>query len=196
MKQSRFEAAIAAFDALNAQDPNSVTNATEKIPKELHDARAMSRWIDTLYPNAPETVKLAARCQHLCRWEIPRSSYPEGRVAYLKWRNDLKCFHADKSEAVLKQLGYDAATVDAVRNINLKKGLGNDPGVQAVEDALCLVFLEFQFESYLGAWEEDKIIKILQKTWGKMSEHAREAALKLPFSPGAAGLIHQALKGE
>lgn len=193
MDSNRFDKAIAQFDALNSADPNHVVVEGKSVPKELHDALAMSRWVEALYPDASEAVKLAARCQHLCRWEIPRSSFPEGRTAYLKWRNELKKFHAEKSEEVLRFVGYDEETINAVKTINLKKQLSSNPEVQAVEDALCMVFLETQFESYLEKWDDEKVIHILRKTWGKMSQRAQDAALKLPLSERAIALIQKAL---
>jgi len=193
IEMNRFETAISRFDELNSKDPNKIIVNGDWMPKELHDAIAMSRWIDTLYPNASEAVRLAARCQHICRWEKPRSNYPEGRSAYLQWRNDLKKFHADLSEKILKALGYDNATIETVRTLNLKNGLHKNPEVQSIEDALCLVFLETQLESYISKWPEDKTVEILRKTWAKMSQTARDAALKLEFSQKAAKLIHQAL---
>lgn len=198
MSTERFQRAIEAFDALNARDPNEIIEPNgNSIPRELHDARAMSRWIDTLYPDAPEEVRLAARCQHLCRWEIPRNTYPEGRAGYLKWRNDLKQFHADRSEQVLRELGYEEALILEVRKMNLKSDLSHNANVQAIEDALCLVFLETQLEHYLDQWTDvDKVIRILRKTWGKMSEIARSAALELPLSDRARSLIQQALSGQ
>lgn len=194
MHSDRFKSALAAFDALNSEDPNQVTCAKGSLqPRELQDALAMTRWIETLYPDASEAVRLAARCQHLCRWEIPRKSYPEGRTAYLKWRSDLKRFHADRSEQVLRSVGYEEPMLTQVREINLKKGLAHNADVQAIEDALCLVFLETQLEHYLDKWEDtDKVVSILKKTWGKMSPLARTAALSLSFSERARKLIVRA----
>ena len=189
----RFQQAIAAFDALNAQDPNLLETGGKRVPKELHDAQAMTRWLDAMYPAAGEVAHLAARCQHLCRWEVPRSSYPEGRTAYLRWRIDLKTFHAERSAEVLRSVGYDDSVIDAVTAVNLKKGLKSNADVQMIEDALCLVFLELQFEGYLGKWEDDKIVGILKKTWGKMSEIGHAAALKLPLSEKALSLVGRAL---
>ena len=193
LSEERFKKALVAFDTLNAKDPNSIEIDGESQPKELHDALAMSRWVDSLYPDASEAVCLAARCQHLCRWESPRSSYPEGRAGYLKWRSDLKQFHANKAEEVLRSVGYDDEMIEAVRIINLKKGLKANPDVQAIEDALCLVFLENQFEGYLAQWDEDKLISILRKTWAKMSSVGHAAALKLTFSKQGVTLIEKAL---
>ncbi|MEN8662744.1 MAG: DUF4202 domain-containing protein [Lentimonas sp.] len=186
----RYLKAIVAFDQFNALDPNTVDGQ----PKELRDAQAMTRWVEVLYPAASEAAHLAARCQHLCRWEKPRITYPEGRAGYLKWRSDLKQFHADKSAGVLRSVGYEDAMINAVTMINLKQGLKTNQDVQVVEDALCLVFLELQFEGYVGTWEDDKIIRILKKTWGKMSEVGHAAALKLPLSGGALGLVQKALQ--
>ncbi|MDP4610844.1 MAG: DUF4202 domain-containing protein [Opitutales bacterium] len=185
----RFKQAIDKFDALNAQD----TNLVGDVPKELHDALAMTRWLEALYPDAGEVPHLAARCQHLCRWERPRSEYPEGRTAYLQWRSDLKKMHAEKSASVLKSVGYTTDVIDAVVAVNLKQGLKSNADVQMIEDALCLVFLENQFEGYIGKWEDDKIVRILQKTWGKMSEVGHGAALRLPLSDKALSLVQQAL---
>lgn len=189
----RFQKTIASFDALNAQDPNTVETGERNVPKELHDAQAMTRWIETLYPEAGEAVHLAARCQHLCRWEVPRTSYPEGRAGYHKWRTDLKKRHADKSEAILREHGYEDTMIEAVRRINLKEGIKSNSDVQEVEDALCLVFLECQFEGYLKEWDEDKVIRILRKTWVKMSERGQEAALGLQMSSRARAVVERAL---
>ncbi len=185
---SRFKEAIKSFDSLNSKDPSIV----EGQPKELGDALAMTRWVEALYPNAKEAVHLAARCQHLCRWQIPRSSYPKNRMGYLKWRSDLKEMHAEKSTAVLRQVGYDDEVIGVVRAINLKRGLKSNPDVQAIEDALCLVFLELQYEKYIGAWGDDKVVSILKKTWLKMSPIAREMALELPLSRKALDLVQKA----
>jgi len=192
-EERRFQDTIAAFDALNALDPNTVEVDGQPMPKELHDALAMTRWVEALYPDASEAVHLAARCQHLCRWEVPRNSYPEGRAGYLKWRADLKKRHSEKSAEVLRAQGYDASLVDSVSAINLKQDLKLNPDVQQIEDALCLVFLENQFEGYLDQWDGEKIIRILQKTWSKMSERGHEAALTLEMSARARALVERAL---
>jgi hypothetical protein len=114
-------------------------------------------------------------------------------VGYHKWRTDLKKRHATKAAEILYETGYGAETIEAVRVINLKEGIKSNADVQQIEDALCLVFLENQFESYLEQWDEDKIIRILQKTWTKMSERGHEAALTLKMSERAGALVGRAL---
>lgn len=189
-----FPNAVAEFDRLNAEDPNSRDVGGKSVPYEVFFADCMTEWIEKLNPSVSEAVRLAARCQHLCRWEIPRNTYPEGRVGYLTWRKDLKQFHAERSAEVLRKVGYGEELVERVRAINLKQGLGKDDEVQIVEDALCLVFLEQQYDDLIEKTDEEKMVRILRKTWGKMSDQAQQEALKLSLSEKGDQLIRQALE--
>src|SRR5207253_551476 len=124
--------------------------------------------------------RLAARSQHLCRWMIPRDSYPRTRPGYLQWREALKKFHAQKTGEILRGLGYPESVIARVQNLNLKKNLADDPETRLLEDALCLVFLEHQFTELAAKTTHDKMINALQKTWKKMTPSARAIALELP----------------
>ena len=185
----RFHRAIAEFDLLNGRDPNHRRVEGEAVPFELFFARRLTEWVLRLEPAPSEAVLLAARCQHLCRWEIPRSDYPMGRSGYLAWRRDLKVFHADRSAEVLQKVGYDSQTIDRVRSINLKKDLRKDADVQLIEDALCLVFLQEQLDDLAAKTPEEKMARILRKTWRKMSRQARQMAMELTYSEEAAKLL-------
>src|ERR1017187_3442399 len=123
----RFETALRRFAEENARDPN--TEAADGVvqPRELLYARRLSDWVVRLCPDASEPLRLAARCQHLCRWEIPRSSYPMTRAGYLKWRADLKKFHSQKAGEILREAGYDDDTIRRVQELNLKKHFLDDP---------------------------------------------------------------------
>ena len=191
----RFARALAAFDRLNAEDPNqvSVSEGGSVRPRELVDAERLSAAVELLEPRASEALRLAARCQHLRRWEIPRSSYPEGRIGYLEWRKALSRFHADRASEVLRSAGYDDGTIERVRAINLKRAITQDPDVQTMEDALCLVFLEHEAAEFAEKHPEEKVIDILRKTWRKMSERGRAAALALPLQSGVRALVERAL---
>src|SRR5437763_1628367 len=112
MDGDRFDRAIAAIDAANADDPNRITVAGEERPKELAHAELVTAWVERLRPDAGEALLLAARAHHLRRWAIPRDSYPEGRKGYLRWRRDLEDRHAVEAGEILRDAGYDAATVD------------------------------------------------------------------------------------
>ncbi|MEI6562070.1 MAG: DUF4202 domain-containing protein [Verrucomicrobiota bacterium] len=191
----RFHAAISRFDAENAADPNRECVEGAQQPKELVYARRLTEWVLHLCPDASESLRLAARCQHICRWSIPRNDYPEGRIGYLKWRAELKKFHAEKAGQILRECGYSEELVEAVQALNLKKNFPRDADSRVLEDALCLVFLEFQFAALAAKSTEEKMVDVLRKSWIKMTESARRAALQLSFGPVEQRLIQQALAG-
>jgi hypothetical protein len=190
-----FEKAIERFDAENARDPNLESDGGVQHPRELLYALRLTDWVLKLAPAASESLRLAARCQHICRWTIPRETYPMTRAGYLRWRNDLKQFHARKSSEILREAGYGEEMIDKVRDLNLKKNFPADTESRILEDALCLVFLEFQFADLARKTAEDKIINAVQKTWQKMTPAAHEHALALPLGPEEKRLIQRALEG-
>ena len=191
---ARFAEALRRFDAENSRDPNIEIANGNPHPKELLYAQRLTGWVLRLCPEAPEELRLAARCQHLCRWEIPRSSYPMTRPGYLTWRANLKKFHAQKAGEILRACGYPEDLILRVQDLNLKKNFPADPLCRVLEDALCLVFLEFQFAELAAKTDEAKTINALQKSWGKMTEAGRSAALKLNYGPQEMKLLEAALK--
>jgi hypothetical protein len=191
---SRLDDALRRFDEANADDPNSETVNGKPVPKELVYGQRMSARLASYAPDAPETVQLAARAQHIRRWEVPRDSYPEGRAGYLKWRTDLYKQHGDIAAAIMEEVGYDHDTIERVKTLLRKRGLKTDPDVQLVEDVICLVFLEYYFHGFAQKHEEDKLIPIVQKTWKKMTDRAHEAALRLDFAPADLAIIQKALR--
>ena len=192
---TRFEAAIRRFDEENARDPHTELVNGAPQPRELVYAGRLTDWVLRLQPEASEALKLAARCQHLCRWAIPRSQYPMDRAGYLKWRTELKKFHAEKSGHILREMGYDDELVGQVQALNLKKYFPNDADSRVLEDALCLVFLQHQLTELAAKTDDAKMINALRKSWQKMTEQARTEALKLPYGPRETRLIRQALQG-
>lgn len=190
----RFAAALAQFDAANARDPKSVLHDGAERPHELVYSHWLTAWVLRLAPDASEPLRLAARCQHLCRWEIPRDSFPATRAGYLKWRQTLKEFHADKAANILRAVGYGDALIDQVRALNLKKNFPADPVCRVLEDALCLVFLEHQFADLAAKATTEKIVTALQKCWAKMTPAAQAEALKLDYPATERRLLELALK--
>ena len=174
------------FDAANAQDPRGV---------ELPYAQRLSAWVERLATDASEELRLAARAQHICRWVIPRESYPPGRIGYLKWREDLKQFHARKAGEILRQLGYEETTVARVQDLIRKRNFPRNPEGRVLEDALCLVFLETQFAETTAKTGDEKMIGILQKTWRKMTPQAQQIALAVPMTTECRALVEKALAG-
>ena len=190
---ARFIAALRRFDAENAHDPNREVVDGVPRPKELVYAERLTGWVLRLAPNATEALQLAARCQHICRWQIPRDRYPMNRAGYLKWRAELKKFHAQKSGELLGEVGYPAEMIQRVQELNLKKHFPHDPDTQILEDALCLVFLQYQLAELAAKTPHDKVVTALQKSWAKMSAAARAEALKLNYTEMEQRLLATAL---
>jgi hypothetical protein len=188
-----YDRATRAFAAANSEDPNRIPDAGELRPREVVDAERLVRWVLRIAPEASEALRLAAHCQHLERWKIPRSSYPEGRTGYLQWRKELGRFHAARSIEILRDVGYGEDTIERVRAINQKKSLKLDADVQAMEDALCLAFLEHEIDEFAAKHPDDKIVDILGKTWRKMSDRGHSEALRLVLSERVKALLKKAL---
>lgn|SRR5690606_23311083 len=182
------------YDNYNRQDPVIYRYNDEGYPQEYFLALKLYDWVLKLDPNASEELLLASRSQHIGRWEIPRNNYPEGRTGYLDWRRELAKFHADKSSEILKEVGYDEEQIERVRGLILKKKIKVDPEVQLLENALCLVFLEFQYEDFFQKHEANKMVNILRKSLLKMDETGHKHALSLKYSEEGAKLIKQALE--
>jgi hypothetical protein len=182
---SRLRVVLQAIDEYNAQDPSA---------RERDYSERLTGWVQKLQPNPSESLQIAARGQHIGRWTIPRSTYPMTRGGYLRWREDLKKFHANTVADLMEKAGYAPAERDRVSQIILKKNIQGDPDTQTMEDALCLIFLESQFEDLQQKTPDEKMIDIVRKTWRKMSEQGRAVALKMPLPEAHRSLIEAALK--
>ncbi len=191
MTDDRFGRAIAAIDAANAEDPTVIVIDGQERPKELAHAELVTEWVHRLDPEPSESLLLAARAHHLRRWTIPRASYPTGRAGYLKWRKTLHEQHAEDVAGILERVGYDDATVARVQDLVRKRGLGKDPEVQTLEDALCLVFIETQLRELAARLDAEKLPGIIEKTKKKMSDRAVELALGLDLTSDERALLER-----
>ena len=143
MTQQHYQAAIAAFDKANAEDPNKEMANGKEYPKELLYAQRMTEMQERYVPEASEAVKLAVRAQHIQRWKSPRSNFPMDRKGYLQWRTGLYKFHAETAGNLMKQVGYDDEMIERVKTIISKKALKVNPETQLMEDVVDLVFIEY-----------------------------------------------------
>ena len=193
----RFQRVIRSIDQANGEDPNSEVVDGVAQPKEQLYGMRMQEWVEELDPGASEALRIAARSQHIRRWEIPRSDYPMDRKGYLRWRTTLYAFHADRASEILRAQEYDAETIEHVRTLLQKRNLRTDTDVQTLEDAAALVFLVHHLDDFLERDDiaEEKAIDIIRKTWKKMTERGHEAASALALSDESTALLEKALAG-
>jgi hypothetical protein len=193
MTTTPFQNASAWIDAENAQDPNQEIYQSKTHSKELLYSNRMYERLMDFHPNASEAVQIASKAQHICRWKIARESYPMDRVGYLKWREDLKKFHAKTTAVILQKAGYEEEFIARVSFLIEKKLLKKDEETQLLEDVICLVFLEYYLDPFVHKHDREKMKNIILKTWNKMSEKGHQEALKINFSPENLELIKEAL---
>ncbi|KAI4245392.1 MAG: hypothetical protein L6R40_002452 [Gallowayella cf. fulva] len=193
MFSSRFETAIRLIDEAHALDPRIIQNKGVDEPYELFYSNKMSHYLEKLDADATEILRLAIRAQHLRRWEVPRDSYAMNKSGYHLWRTYLKKRQADLATQICLNSGYSEEDAHRVGSLVKKENLKQDAETQILEDVACLVFLDDQFEEFEKGHDEAKIINILKKTWGKMSERGHELALEISMSERARELVAKAL---
>jgi hypothetical protein len=198
---------LSMIDDVNNQDPTHVpahepihapthTPATDSltIAKEVLYSQRMQYRLKQFAPAANEELQIAAYSQHIKRWASLRSDYPEGRAGYKRWRTELGKFHADTTAELMGQLNYPEENIERVKYLLQKKGLKRDEDTQALEDVICLVFLEYYLDAFAAKHEEDKVVSIIQKTWKKMSDDGHKAALSLSLESHLLALVTKALE--
>lgn len=196
MANSNFELALQSIDDAHAQDPNIIVVDGKNQPYELHYSRKMSEYLEKHSPNAAAVLRLAVRAQHFRRWEVPRDSYPMNRQGYHSWRSYLKNRQAELVHQLCLNSGYLEKDATRVAALIRKEDLKKDEETQVLEDIACLVFLDDQFEKFEKQHDEEKIVTILRKTWGKMSDRGHELALEISMSDHAKKLIAKALSSD
>lgn len=193
METSKFKSAIALIDKKNSEDIHLEIYQDKAYPKELLYSHRMTQKLLEFYPEASEELQIAARAQHICRWKIARNNYPMGKIGYIQWREKLKTMHAEITSGILNELGYNSEFIEKVAEIVTKRRIKKDKDVQMLEDVVCLIFLQYYFESFATKHKDKKIIDILRKTWRKMSTKGQAEAKKLSFSPKNESLVKRAI---
>jgi len=191
--EDRLGRVLAEIDAINAGDPKTIEARGRSGPKELLHSQLVTEWVERLVEDPSEALRIAARGHHLRRWSLPRADFPAGRGGYLRWRKELQGRHASEVGAVMARLGYTDEQVARVQELIRKRGLGRDPEVQALEDAMCLVFLETQLADVAAKLETGKLVDVLRKTLRKMSERGIARATELELSAEGRALLQQAM---
>ncbi|NIA69715.1 DUF4202 domain-containing protein [Pelagibius litoralis] len=170
---SRLETVLAAIDTANAADPSLERDGENERPAAFLYGQRMSAELGRVCPEASEHLKIAARGQHIERWKMPRSSYPEGRKGYLTWRRDQAAFHGERVAALMIEAGYAPDDGERVAQMLRKEGIKRDADVQMLEDIICLVFLRWYFAGFAEGRDPDHVLSIVAKTARKMSPAGR-----------------------
>jgi len=193
MTSSRLENTLIAIDNINREDPKSILIDGQAIPNELLYGQYMTTCLQQYWPNSHELLQIAVRAQHIKRWHLKRDEFPEGKAGYLNWRKELGRYHASLTKSLMLENGYTEEDSEKTASILRKEKLKSNSDTQTLEDVACLVFLQHYFDEFSAKHTEEKIIRILQMTWGKMSEEAHNIALSLTLPDHLAALVGKAL---
>lgn len=177
------ERALAAIDAANSADPAQDAGQ----PAALVYGQRMTAELERLHPGADDVLRIAARGQHIERWRLPRSDYPEGKEGYFAWRREQARRHAERVAGIMAEAGYGPDDCARVGVLLRKEGIKRDGQVQALEDIICFTFLRWYFHPFAEGRDAAALLEIVQKTARKMSDAARlraitEFALPEPFA--------------
>ncbi|MGI9568921.1 MAG: DUF4202 domain-containing protein [Desulfobulbia bacterium] len=193
MRENRLCQIFELIDQANSSDPERVNVDGEMRPAEQVYGERMSAALERFCKSPGFHLQIAARAQHIERWISPRKIYPAGRAGYLKWRNDLKSFHARRAGELMREAGYEQTEIERVAMLIRKKGLKSDPEAQILEDVACLVFLEHYADEFIAEHNDEKVLNILKKTIRKMSPDGVAAAKILKFGERLADLLAKSL---
>ncbi|MDN6319252.1 MAG: DUF4202 domain-containing protein [Marinobacter sp.] len=182
MSSASLKCALNAIDRANCADPNKEVVAGESITKEYAYSLHMTRWLYELDTAPSERLQIACRAQHIERWKMPRSDYPKGRKSYYEWRQACGRMHGRRAAEIMAECGYPENECERVEVILTKRELRKDADTQLLEDVACMVFLEKYFAQFYAdnaEYDREKWLRIVRRTWGKMSPRAHERALAL-----------------
>jgi hypothetical protein len=199
-KEAALTCALGTIDSANRQDPNMERVDGQVLPREYAYSLHMTRWLFALEAQPSERMQIACRAQHIERWTRPRADFPEGRKGYYQWRQACGRFHGERAAEIMAQCGYPEAECQRVATILTKRELRNDPDTQLLEDVACMVFLERYFADFYEDnpdFDKEKWLRIVRRTWEKMTPRAHEAALQLAGTMPAhlQAVLKEALEG-
>ena len=195
----RYKATIADIDKANADDPRTIAVEGTTRPYEVVYSERMTGRLAAMYPEATELLCIAARGQHIRRFDIPRSRFAEGRDGYNEWRRTCREHHAKLLGEIMRRHGYASHDIEHVGKLVRKEQLKKDKESQALENVVDVVFLQHYFDEFYGKYshyDDAKIIDIIGKTLRKMSPKGHQAALALDLPERTRKLVLAAVERE
>lgn len=201
--KNQLDRVLLTIDDINRQDINITVSDGKEYPKELIYGQRMTACLARYWPQASEILQIAVRAQHIKRWHLKRSEFEQGKAGYYQWRIALGKFHAKLTAEIMVEHGYSKAQAEQTGSIICKENLRDKTpsqltlDSQTLEDVACLVFIEHYFDEFSGKYlkknNEEKIIRIVQLTWKKMSDDAHNIALKLTLPEHLNVILNKAL---
>ncbi|HRZ98878.1 MAG TPA: DUF4202 domain-containing protein, partial [Paludibacter sp.] len=182
MLDQQYKTAIELIDKVHNQDPTSEIIDGVEVMAELLYSNRMLAVLEKVAPDASLELKLAAKCQHISRWSIPRATFPIGKKGYYEWRAAIMEHQLNVSKSVLKQSGINDQSIEIVVDALKNKADKTNINASIIEDTACLTFIKWYLVPFAGQFDAEKAKIILQKTAGKMSERGLALIPELELS--------------
>jgi hypothetical protein len=170
MLDQQYKTAIELIDKVHNQDPTSDTIDGVKIKAELLYSNRMLSVLEKVAPDASLELKLAAKCQHISRWSIPRATFSMDKKGYYQWRAAIMEHQLSVTTSVLKQAEINDQRIEIIVDALKNKADKTNLNASIIEDTACLTFIKWYLVPFAGQFDAVKAKIILQKTAGKMSE--------------------------
>ena len=170
MEQTQYTTAVELINSVHNQDPNSETIDGVELKAELLYSERMLAILEKVAPDASFELKLAAKCQHMSRWSIPRATFSMDKKGYYQWRAAIMEHQLNVSSSVLKQAEINEPSIEIIVDALKNKADKSNINASIIEDTACLTFIKWYLVPFAGQFDPEKAKIILQKTAGKMSE--------------------------
>ncbi len=180
--EKQYNKAVVLINSVHQLDPNSETVDGIEIKAELLYSRRMLSILKKVQPNASLELQLAAQCQHISRWSIPRVTFPIGKKGYYEWRAAIMKHQLSVTTSVLQQAEINGQSIEIIVDALKNKADKSNINASIIEDTACLAFIKWYLVSFAGQFDPEKAKVILQKTAGKMSERGLKLISEIELS--------------
>jgi len=183
--------ATAEIERLHRTDTLQVMENGIEHPSELLYSKRMLDMLELFCPGSPNYLKIAAQCQHLKRWGVPRDNYPYDRRGYHEWRREVMEYQLGETYRILSVVGIEDSDIQQIIDVLRNQGDKTNEDAQIIMDTACLTFLKWYMEPFASKHESSKVIDILKKTMRKMSSEAISLVHTLQLNQSVHVLLDQ-----
>ena len=138
--------------------------------------------LQKVQPNASLELQMAAQCQRISRWSIPRTTFSMDKKGYYQWRAAIMEHQLSVTSSVLKQAEINQQSIEIVVDTLKNKADKTNINASIIEDTACLTFIKWYLVPFAGQFDPEKAKVILQKTANKMSERGLKLIPELQLS--------------
>lgn len=189
--EEQYRIASEKIDAAHSSDETMQLENGNLVPAELLYSKRMLSVLELVNAGSSFEIKIAAQCQHLKRWSVPRSLYPYDRRGYHQWRQVVMDFQLQETKLILSLAYIGESDIKHILTILKEQGNKLNPESQMIMDTACLVFLKWYMEPFAGKHQNEKVIDILRKTMRKMSSKGVNLISQLDLPVSAKTILEQ-----